>query len=80
MMIYNGTLNENLLKESQINIVTVEYILSIIKCYTSTALSYPNKCKEILSKENPKRLCKTYTFYRDGWGCVYENIYCIELL
>lgn len=62
-------------------VTQVRYLISEIKSnHCNTVLSYPKDALEILKKENPTRECKTYRYYRDGWGCIYENICVIELL
>lgn len=73
----------NLLKNKEDydeQVTQVRYLISELKGFHNSVLSYPSDALEIFKKENPTRRCKTYRYYRDGWGCIYENICCIELL
>ena len=46
----------------------------------SAVVSYPSKTVEVLKNEDPNRKCRVYENYDSGCGCVYKNVYCIELL
>lgn len=65
-----------------IDIESVESILFHVRnpAYSSTISSYPSETEEILKNEDPERECRVYRNYNGGGGCVYENVYCIELL
>lgn len=69
-------------KYYDINIISAENILHKVKrrSHSLTILSFPSKTIEILKNEDPKRQCRVYENFNDGWGCIYENIYCIELM
>lgn len=67
-------------EDYEIRETTVGNVLSDMRGYSTSIRSYPSETEEILGSENPNRLCRVYTRYSDGWGCIYENIYCIELL
>lgn len=69
-------------KYYNIDIESVENILHYVRnpACSSTISSYPSETEEVLKNEDPKRKCRVYRNYNDGGGCVYENVYCIELL
>lgn len=69
-------------KYYNISMSSVKNILHEIRnpAYISAVISYPGKTEEILRNEDPNRQCRLYEKYDDGWGCVYKNVYCIELI
>lgn len=58
---------------------TVETLISEMNQYSNMVKSYPSMAMELLEKEDPKRKCRTYTNYKDGHDCIYEDIMVIEL-
>lgn len=69
-------------KYYDISITTVRNILYEAKnsLCVSAVVSYPSKTEEVLKNEDPNRKCRVYENYDSGCGCVYKNVYCIELL
>lgn len=47
--------------------------------HPNSVVSYPDEFVVLESLHSDAKL-KKYTYYRDGWGCVYENIICYEIL
>ena len=69
-------------KYYDISITTVKNILYEVRnsSYSPAIASYPSKTIELLEREDPNRQCRVYENYNSGWGCIYKNVYCIELI
>lgn len=65
-----------------INIESVKNILYSVRhtAYSNSVVSWPSETENILKNEDLNRKCKVYRRYTDGDYCIYENIYCIELI